>query len=121
MSYNEQAVRQAASDRQASELGGLFAAPLPSHTSDPFTSKVAAESASEKAAALRVQVLGYVRRMGDHGATADEVDTSFRWTHLTAARRLTEMEKAAGLLVCRGDTRPSNTGSPARVYRRSAP
>lgn len=119
MSYNEHAVRQQAADREAAELGGLFAQPLPSHTSDPWTSRQAAENAAGKAAANRIQITSYVERMGERGATADEVDTRYGWAHLTAARRLTELEKA-GLVVCRGDTRPSNTGSPARVYRRSA-
>lgn len=120
MSYNEPAVRQAASDRQTSELGGLFAPPLPSHTSDPETSRIAAATAYSAAMTYRRQILRVLEDRGDDGATADEIDRRLDWTHLTAARRLTELEKA-GLLVCRGDTRPSNTGSPTRVYRRSAP
>lgn len=120
MSYNEQAVRQANADREAQQLGGLFAQPLPSHTSDPVTSRFAAELAAAAAASHRLAILWQLAELGETGATADEIDHHRGWAHLTAARRLTELEKS-GLVVCRGDTRPSNTGSPARVYRRSTP
>lgn len=118
MTYNPDVIRQQNADREAAALGGLFAQPLPSHTSDPWTSKEAAYIAAETAYARRHMVLSALEQLGEQGATADEIDTRYHWTHLTAARRLTELEKA-GLVVCRGDTRPSNTGSQARVYRRS--
>lgn len=96
---------------------GLFDPPR-SHRNDPWTSRAAAETAKSGAASQRAAIMAYLGELGERGATADEVDHHFGWRHLTAARRLTELHQA-GHLICRGDTRPSDTGCHARVYRRA--
>lgn len=127
MTYDETQVRQSNADKQAQIDGGLFAQPstvtmsglwpsLLSHRSDPWTSRAAAVAGQSTAASHRAMILTYLDRVGAPGATADEIDAHYGWTHLTAARRLSDLEKA-GLVQCPGATRPSNTGNPARVYR----
>jgi hypothetical protein len=128
MSYDPVKVRQEAADRQAEGLpmfGGsradapLLGTPaLPSHRDDPATSRRAAARAESHAATLRRTILDILAAAAD-GCTADEIECRMGWRAMTAARRLTELYRAN--LIRRGpDTRMTQTGCPALVYRRRA-
>lgn len=123
MTYDAQQVRQANANREAEGAGGLFApssaATLPYHRAGPWTERVAAVAGRSAAATHRAMILTYLDRVGTQGATADEIDAHFTWTHLTAARRLSDLTKA-GIAHCAGDTRMSTQGCPAQVYRTGA-
>lgn len=89
--------------------------PLPS-ASGSDTSADAATSMKGKAGAIRLEVLAFIRRRGDAGATADEVQVALSLTHQTGSARVSELANKFELIEDSGRRRKTRSGSKAAVY-----
>jgi len=63
----------------------------------------------------RTLVLGIIRQLGAHGITLDEMAVRLNRDPNRLSGRFTELRKK-GLIRANGETRPTRTQSPARVY-----
>jgi hypothetical protein len=61
------------------------------------------------------RILGFARWRGQQGITADELTAAWGCDHNHVAPRISELKKL-GLLIPTKRTRPTRTGSPARVF-----
>lgn len=89
--------------------------PLPS-APDSDTSADAADSMKGKAGAIRLDVLAFIRRRGDEGATADEVQVALGLTHQTSSARVSELANKFEMIEDSGRRRKTRSGSKAAVY-----
>jgi hypothetical protein len=64
--------------------------------------------------AIRNAIVSFVRYRGCYGATSDEVETLFGWSHQTVSARITEA-KANGDLIKTTRKRPTRSGRNAAV------
>lgn len=93
----------------------LFSQPR-ARTSDPQTSKDAAQSMREAAHAQRAVIL---EALATRDATADELDARCGFRSSVAGRRLHELVRA-GLVTVTDQVRVTRSGRMANVYRRVA-
>lgn len=90
--------------------------PVPlARTSDPVTSHAAAASMRSAAHTQRLQILEYLEKCGERGATADETDLALGWRSGRAGRRYGELV-GLGLVSVASGTRKTSTGREAQIY-----
>lgn len=97
--------------------GHTFAvvAPMPrARSTDPETSRDAADSMVQAAEGQRSAILAELRKSGP--LTADEIDVHLFSGHHTAARRLPELAEL-GLVHRSTDKRPTRAGRAAFIWR----
>lgn len=88
---------------------------VPGHEKGSNTSKDAALSVKEGAAAMRARVKAHVGACGAYGAISDEAEDVLNMPHQTCSARFTELVKK-GELVKLEKTRNTKRGHPARVH-----
>ncbi len=81
----------------------------------PHTSREAARRAVPFFNAQRAKVLAFVIEQGEHGATDAEIASGARVVIQSVNPRRGELAKL-GYIALRGDTRPSPSARPARVW-----
>lgn len=79
------------------------------------TSKEAAKKIEPKLSGLRADVLGYIIKQGDTGATGTEISKALGMLLYTAKPRCSEL-RDGGLIVDSGRTRDNGNGSPEIVW-----
>jgi hypothetical protein len=84
------------------------------------TSRAAAESVGGKLSELRQQVYDFISSRGENGATDHEIHLECGLRRYTAAPRRRELF-LAGLVEDSGLRRPTDTGSPAKVWIATPP
>ena len=81
------------------------------------TSEAAAESVAPLVGGMQRKVLDELLRLGDRGATCDELEVSLQMSHQNASARLWELRKKNPPLVrWSGEKRKTRSGRAARVY-----
>ena len=81
----------------------------------PETSRAAAESMAEAAAARDAKALAFVTNRKGIGATADEVAAGLDWERYSSRPRLSELRKR-GAIVDSGDRRKAASGRSQAVW-----
>lgn len=109
------------SDRQTSLLSptdNLLRLPHSLPHSNDTTSKAAAKTKKTKtrAAGDRIRVLNFIRRRGENGATADEIQAGLDMTHQSGSARVSELLNKYGEIKDSGSQRKTRSGSNATVY-----
>lgn len=85
------------------------------HAQGTTTELIAALQAGHKSGATRARVLEYLYQQADHGATDVEIEAALRLNRPTGGNRRGELRDAR-LVAATDRTRPTATGSPARVW-----
>ncbi len=67
-------------------------------------------------AAIRNQILKYIRDCGADGATCDQIEIALELSHQTASARCAELKKLK-LVIDSGGRRETRTGSKAAILR----
>ena len=88
---------------------------MPPHVRDSDTSFAAALRMLPKAQSKRHQIVRFIRRRGELGATCDECEYVLEMPHTTASARIREAV-LEGDLVDSGRRRQTRWGALARVY-----
>ena len=79
------------------------------------TSRAAANSLTTVVSGMRAAVLDHIRACGDHGATADEIQSELDMRVQTCSARCNELRRA-GLIFRDGRKRRTESGRTAFVY-----
>jgi len=95
---------------QASELVDK----MPPFVRGSNTSYSAAQFVRSEAPNMRVAVLGFIRLMGSHGATDEEVENALGFKHQTASARRNELMNMG--LIKKAGTRKTESGCSADVW-----
>ncbi len=99
-----------------SDMPSLFDAAPVARNSDPSTSWAAAALASTSAQTIRERCLAALKRAGVRGLTDFELAEQVGRQQTSAGVRRHELVKA-GLVEATAETRPSPSGTAARVWR----
>ena len=85
--------------------------------SNPTTSRAAAQDAIPKSRQDRRAICAFIASMGATGATDEAIARNLPQVHMNAARARRGEIWGYGLITdCLGETRPTSTGSQAKVW-----